>query len=91
MVSLIYEALRNEIRESGYIQADETFIKYQDPKKDYCPNGYLWAYHSPGKGVLFEWHASRAATCLDPMLDGYTGLLGTRPPQVQRSPRQPDR
>ena len=30
-LSLIYEALRNEIRASGYIQADETFIKYQDP------------------------------------------------------------
>ena len=76
-LSLIYEALRNEIRESGYIQADETFIKYQDPKKDHCPNGYLWAYHSPDKGVLFEWHASRAATCLDSMLMGYSGLLQT--------------
>ncbi|VGO18940.1 hypothetical protein SCARR_00993 [Pontiella sulfatireligans] len=76
-LSLIYEALRNEIRASGYIQADETFIKYQDPKKDYCPNGYLWAYHSPGKGVLFEWYASRAATCLDSMLVDYAGLLQT--------------
>ncbi len=71
-LSLIYEALRSEIRASGYIQADETFIKYQDPKKDYCPNGYLWAYHSPGKGVL-----SRAATCLDSMLVDYAGLLQT--------------
>jgi len=76
-LSLIYEALRNEIRASGYIQADETFIRYQDPKKDHCPNGYLWAYHSPGKGVLFEWHASRAATCLDTMLPDYAGLLQT--------------
>ena len=76
-LSLIYEALRNEIRASGYIQADETFIRYQDPKKDHCPNGYLWAYHSPGQGVLFEWHASRAATCLDSMLIGYSGLLQT--------------
>jgi transposase len=76
-LSLIYEALRNEIRASGYIQADETFIKYQDPKKDYCPNGYLWAYHTPKVGVLFEWYASRAATCLDPMLVGYGGLLQT--------------
>ena len=74
-LSLIYEALRNEIRASGYIQADETFIKYQDPKKDYCPNGYLWAYHSPGVGVLFEWYPSRSAKCLDPMLSGYQGLL----------------
>ncbi len=74
-LSLIYEALRNEIRASGYIQADETFIPYQDPKKDHCPNGYLWTYHSPGVGVLFEWYPSRAAECLDSMLSGYQGLL----------------
>lgn len=74
-LSLIYESLRNEIRSSGYIQADETYIRYQDPKKDYCPNGYLWAYHTPEVGVLFEWHPSRAAECLDPMLKGYEGLL----------------
>ena len=74
-LSLIYEALRNEIRASGYIQVDETFIRYQDPKKDHCPNGYLWAYHSPGIGVLFEWFPSRAAKCIDPMLCGYQGLL----------------
>ncbi len=74
-LSLIYEALRNEIRASGYIQADETFIRYQDPKKDHCPNGYLWAYHSPGAGVLFEWYPSRAAKCIDSMLAGYQGLL----------------
>ena len=74
-LSLIYEALRNEIRASGTIQADETHIRYQDPKKDYCPNGYLWAYHSPGVGVLFEWYPSRAAKCIDSMLCGYQGLL----------------
>jgi transposase len=74
-LSLIYEALRCEIRASGYIQADETFIKYQDPEKDHCPNGYLWAYHSPGVGVLYEWYPSRAAECLDSMLLNYRGLL----------------
>lgn len=74
-LTLIYEALRKEIRESHYIQADETFIKYQDAKKDHCPNGYLWAYHSPGVGVLFEWFPSRSAKCLDPMLTDYSGLL----------------
>jgi transposase len=76
-LTLIYEALRNEIRQSGYMQIDETFIKYQDPKKDHCPNGYLWAYHSPGAGVLFEWFPSRAADCLDPMLGGYEGYMQT--------------
>jgi transposase len=76
-LTLIYEALRNEIRQSGYMQIDETFIKYQDRKKDHCPNGYLWAYHSPGAGVLFEWFPSRAADCLDPMLEGYEGYIQT--------------
>ena len=76
-LTLIYEALRNEIRQSGYMQIDETFIKYQDPEKDHCPNGYLWAYHSPGCGVLFEWFPCRAAECLDPMLDGYGGYIQT--------------
>jgi transposase len=76
-LTLIYEALRNEIRASGYMQIDETFIKYQDPKKDHCPNGYLWAYHSPGAGVLFEWFPSRASECLDPMLNGYEGYIQT--------------
>ncbi len=76
-LTLIYEALRKEIRESGYIQADETFIKYQDKQKDHCPNGYLWAYHSPKVGVLFEWFPSRANECLDTMLTGYHGYLQT--------------
>ncbi len=73
--SLIYEALRKEIRASGYIQADETFIPYQDPKKDHCPNGYLWVYHSPKVGVFLEWYPSRAAKCIDSMLTDYKGLL----------------
>jgi len=76
-LAIIYKALRNEIRESGMIQADETFIPYQDPEKDYCPNGYLWVYHSPKVAVLFEWFPSRAAECLDSMLTGYKGLLQT--------------
>lgn len=76
-LALIYEALRDEIRASGYIQADETHIRYQDPCRDYCPNGYLWTYHSPVAGVLFEWFPSRAAECLDTMLCGYAGLLQT--------------
>ena len=74
-LTLIYESLRNEIRSSGYIQADETVIKYQDEQKDYCPNGYLWVYHSPGVGVLFDWFPSRASECLDETLKGFSGFL----------------
>ena len=76
-LTLIYEALRNEIRQSGYMQTDETFIKYQAPEKETCTNGYLWGYHSPGRGVLFEWFPSRAAECLDSMLTDYEGYMQT--------------
>jgi hypothetical protein len=76
-LELAPEALRTEIRESRYLQIDATHIKYQDPQKDHCPNGYLWAYHSPGRGVLFEWFPSRAAEGLDKMLGGYEGYIQT--------------
>ena len=76
-LTMVYEALRREIRQSGYMQIDETYIRYQDPQKDRCPNGYLWAYNSPSAGVLFEWFPSRAAECLDPMLTGYAGHMQT--------------
>ena len=76
-LTLIYEALRNEIRQSGYMQIDETFIKYQAPEKETCTNGYLRGYHSLGHGVLFEWFPGRAAECLDPMLSDYKGYIQT--------------
>jgi hypothetical protein len=41
-----------------------------------CGQGYLWAASVPGQGVVYEWHASRAARCLDSLLgSGYQGKL----------------
>lgn len=74
-LSMIYEAIRDSIKASGYLQIDETFIKYINPEKDRCSTGYLWAYHNSTAGVLFEWHTSRASDCLDSMLTGFTGLI----------------
>lgn len=75
-LGMIYEAMRAEIRASGYIQVDETPIEYIEPGKGGCAKGQLWAYHAPTlKTVLFEWHPSRASDCLDGMLDGFQGLI----------------
>ena len=74
---MIYEALREEIRTSGYVQADETPVSYQDPGKGKCGQGYLWTYRAQDRGVLFEWFASRAADCLSAMLSTYRGQLQT--------------
>ena len=37
--------------------------------------GYLWVYHRPGGDVLYEWHTSRAAVCLDGMLKEFHGTV----------------
>jgi len=48
-----------------YIQVDETPIKYLDPGNGETGLGYLWVAHRLGQDVLFEWHTSREAKCLD--------------------------
>ncbi len=67
--------LRDEIRNSGYIQADETPVDFLDPGSGRCGRGYLWTYRASGSGVLFEWFPSRAADCLKGMLAGLKGHL----------------
>jgi len=74
-LGMIYEALRDEIRRSGYIQADETPVDYLDPGSGRCGQGYLWTYRASGMGVLFEWFPSRAADCLQRMLSTFKGHL----------------
>jgi len=74
---IIYEGLRQEVFEAAYLQADETPIRYICPGHGKTKTGYLWVYHAPGKGVLFEWHASRAADCLADMLGDFSGTIQT--------------
>jgi hypothetical protein len=60
-LAMIYESLRDEIRSSGYMQADETPVPFQDPGSGKCGLGFLWVYRAAARGVLFEWFPSRAA------------------------------
>lgn len=52
----LYNALKQKILASGYIQADESPIKVLDSdKKGSTHQGYQWVYHDPtGKLVLFD-------------------------------------
>jgi transposase len=34
---------------------------------------YFWVYHHTEHGVIFDWHKSRAHTCLDEILIGKDG------------------
>ena len=73
----ITRCLGEELRQSGYVQVDETPVRYQDSSlKGRCGQGYLWTGLVPGRCVVYEWHTSRAARCLNSLLgDDFTGKL----------------
>jgi len=77
LLSAISDFLKKQLRQSGYVQVDETPVRYQDPDlPGRCGQGYLWVASVPDGSVVFEWHASRAAGCLDSLLGpGYRGNL----------------
>jgi transposase len=72
----IYETMRTGVLAGGYVQVDETPIRYLDPGHGKTRQGYLWAYSRPGGDVLFDWQTSRAAACLDNVITAdFTGTL----------------
>jgi transposase len=77
LLSGITDCLKREVQGSPYVQVDETPIRYQDPNLEgRCGQGYLWTALVPGQCVVYEWHASRAARCLDSLLGaGFAGKL----------------
>lgn len=64
----LYEQHAIKFRLSDYLKIDETPIDYLDPGSGKAQQGYLWTYHHPDYGVLYDWHTSRANTCLDNIL-----------------------
>jgi transposase len=69
----IYRHIREELQGGGYLQVDETPVRYCG--EDGGGQGYLWVFNRPGKGVLYEWYTSRAATCLEGMLKDFRGTV----------------
>jgi hypothetical protein len=62
----------------GYIQADETPIKCNDPdeKRGGTSQGYLWVISRPGGDVVFDWRLSRCHGELTTLLtENYKGVL----------------
>lgn len=77
----LYKLLHAGLLKSGNLQADETPIRYLDPGRGKCATGYLWVIHAPRNGIkgdiLYQWHPSRKASCLDDLLGDYQGFLQT--------------
>lgn len=72
----IYNLMKSGLRESKYLQIDETPTRYPD-KNGGSKQGYFWLYNHPGGDVIYEWHTSRAADCLDEILDNFCGVIQT--------------
>ena len=79
---MIYLQIQSEVFAGGYVQVDETPIRYLAPGNGQTKLGYLWTCHRPGADVVYSWHTSRAAPCLEKIIpvnfngrlqcDGYT-------------------
>jgi transposase len=64
----IYEHIRAEVLSAGYVQVDETPIRYLAPGNGKTKLGYLWACNAPGGDVVFQWATTRAASCLETII-----------------------
>ena len=64
----IYRKIREDVLENGYVQIDETPIRYLEPGHGKTKTGYLWTYGEPKADVVFHWETSRAAACLEKIL-----------------------
>ena len=67
----LYKRMRQRLLESGYIQVDETPVRFVDPdeKGGKTEQGYLWVMGAPGGDVVFDWKLTRRH-------DELTGLIG---------------
>jgi transposase len=84
LIDPLYEALKSEVLQSGYLHADETPIKVLDnDKKGKTHRGYFWVYNnSPGKLVFFDYQEGRGESGPQGILKGYKGYLQTDGYQV---------
>lgn len=64
----IYELIRTGIMGGGYLQVDETPVRYLCPGHGQTKLGYLWTALSPGGDVAYHWETSRGAHCLDKII-----------------------
>jgi len=69
----IYNLIGARLRWSNYLKVDETPIKYLAPGTGKTSTGQFWVYHHAEHGPLYDWHTSRANTCLERILLGGEG------------------
>jgi len=74
----IYRAMKVESFAGGYLQGDETPMRYLDrDEPGRSCQGYLFAYGHPRGNVLFEWRTSRGRDGPEEFLKDFKGKLQT--------------
>src|SRR5690606_21555848 len=73
----VYKLMLRRLRESGYVQVDETPVRCHDPdaKRGKTVQGWLWVVSRPGGDVVFSWRMSRRHDELKSLLPDYHGIL----------------
>lgn len=72
----IYHEIQKGIFAHGYVQIDETPVRYLAPGSGSTKLGYLWVCGVPRGDVLFHWETSRAAACLEKIIPAdFNGTL----------------
>ena len=69
-------AMRKELLEGGYIQADETPIGVQSERtRGRNHQGYVWEYSRPGGAVVFDFQMGRGRDGPREFLGNFSGIL----------------
>jgi transposase len=78
----LIEVMRKELVSCGYVQMDETPVKYIDAEKQgVAQTGYFWLANNPKGDVMLFWHTGRDTGEVERILDvegkKYVGILQT--------------
>lgn len=73
----LVKRMKADLLQGGYVQADETPVKCNDPdlKDGKTTTGWLWALSRPGGEVVFEWRRSRQHVEAERLLGDFEGVL----------------
>lgn len=75
-LQLIYQQIKTEALAGGYVQVDETPVKYLAPGHGKAKKGFLWVLHRPEGDVVFWWSTGRGAKCLNEFIpEDYKGFI----------------
>lgn len=72
---IVKEIMREQLA-GGYVQIDETPVKYLSPGQGQTAQGYFWAVRVPGADTIYHWTTGRGHEhLLDILPDTYQGTV----------------